>query len=211
MQKLAKKFVEVMRECAYIAKNGSNDFHRYKYATSADVMCKVNTALTKHGIASVVTPSLLSVQEVTTAKGNTEHLATVEVTVTLIDAESGESFAIKGLGSGQDAGDKSIAKAQTMALKYCYMASLAIATGDDPEADSKTDEAMATYTPKPSVNPANTQTQSTKSSTSRTRTTTKLVCHDCGSSISQKVADYSQSKFGKFLCYNCQRSQQNAA
>ena len=208
MQKLAKKFVEVMRECSYVTKSGSNNFHNYKYATSADVMGKVNAALTKHGIASVVTPSLLNVQEVTTAKGNTERLATVEVSVTLIDSESGESFAIKGLGSGQDAGDKSVAKAQTMALKYCYMASLAIATGDDPEADSKTDEAM-TYSPKTSVAP--TPSQATKTSTTRTRTATKLVCHDCGSNISQKVADYSNSKFGKFLCFDCQHSQRNAA
>ena len=29
-----------------------------------------------------------------------------------------------------------------------------------------------------------------------------LICHDCGSTISQKVADYSQAKFGKFLCYD---------
>ena len=209
MQKLAKKFVEVMRECAYVAKNGSNDFHRYKYATSADVIGKVNAAFTKHGIASVVSPSLLGVQEVTTAKGNTERLATVEVSVMLIDSESGESFSIKGLGSGQDAGDKSVAKAQTMALKYCYMASLAIATGDDPEADSKTDEAMANYTPTPSVNPVPPTTS--KTSVTRTRSATKLVCHDCGSAISQKVADYSNAKFGKFLCYDCQHSQQNAA
>ena len=208
MQKLAKKFVEVMRECAYVAKNGSNDFHRYKYATATDVLEKVNASLTKHGIASVVTPALLNIQEVTTSKGNTERLATVEVTVTLIDSESGESFAIKGLGSGQDAGDKSIAKAQTMALKYCYMASLAIATGDDPEADSKTDEAM-TYNQNPAVN--STSPPSPKNPAPKTRTNTKLVCHDCGSPISQKVADYSHSKFGKFLCYNCQHSQQNAA
>lgn len=206
MQKLAKKFVEVMRECSYVAKTGSNNFHNYKYATSADVLGKVNAALTKHGIASVVTPSLLSVQEVTTAKGNTERLATVEVTVMLIDSESGESFAIKGLGSGQDAGDKATAKAQTMALKYAYMASLAIATGDDPEADSKTDEAMTTKSPVVSSPPSQ-----NRNSTSRTRTATKLVCHDCGSPISQKVADYSQAKFGKFLCYDCQHTQQNVA
>lgn len=208
MQKLAKKFVAVMQECSHVVKTGTNDFHRYKYATATDVLEKVNASLTKHGIASVVSPTLLNIQEITTAKGNTERLATVEVTVTLIDSESGESFAIKGLGSGQDAGDKSVAKAQTMALKYCYMASLAIATGDDPEADSKTDEAM-TYSPKPSV--ASTPSPATKTSTTRTRTSTKLVCHDCGANISQKVADYSNSKFGKFLCYNCQHSQQNAA
>ena len=75
-----------MKECSHVAKNGTNDYHKYKYVTAADVLEKVNSALTKHGIASVVTPSLLSVQEVTTAKGNVEQLATVEVTVTLIDA-----------------------------------------------------------------------------------------------------------------------------
>ena len=196
MQKLAKKFVEVMRDCSHVAKNGSNDFHKYKYATASDVLEKVNASLTKHGIASVVTPALLSVQEVTTAKGNTERLATVEVTVTLIDSESGESFAIKGLGSGQDAGDKALAKAQTMALKYCYLASLAIATGDDSEADQRTDEVMQ---PKPKPAPP------------KNNSANALICHDCGSAISQKVADYSQAKFGRFLCYDCQRSQQSVA
>jgi len=208
MQKLAKKFVEVMHECSHVVKTGTNDFHRYKYATANDVLEKVNASLTKHGIASVVTPALLSVQEVTTAKGNTERLATVEVTVMLIDSESGESFSIKGLGSGQDAGDKALAKAQTMALKYCYMASLAIATGDDPEADSKTDEST-TYSQKSSGTTA--IPTATKSSPPKTRAATKLVCHDCGSAISQKVADYSQAKFGKFLCYDCQHTQQNVA
>ena len=118
MQKIAKKFVEVMRECSHVSKNGTNSFHNYKYATAADVLEKVNSSLTKYGIASVVTPNLLSMQKVTTAKGNVEQLATVEVTVTLIDSDSGETLTLKGLGSGQDPSDKSIAKAQTMALKY---------------------------------------------------------------------------------------------
>lgn len=194
MQKLAKKFVEVMRECSHVAKNGSNDFHKYKYATASDVLEKVNASLTKHGIASVVTPTLLSVQEVTTAKGNTERLATVEVTVTLIDSESGESFAIKGLGSGQDAADKSLAKAQTMALKYCYLASLAIATGDDPEADLHTDEVMQP-----------------KSAPKKNNSANSFTCHDCGFVISQKVADYSKNKYGRFLCLDCQRAKKSAA
>ena len=110
MQKIAKKFVEVMRECSHVAKNGTNEYHRYKYATAADVLEKVNTSLTKHGLASVVTPNLLSMQQVTTAKGNVEQLATVEVVITLIDSESGETLTLKGLGSGQDSGDKSVAK-----------------------------------------------------------------------------------------------------
>ncbi len=85
---------------------------------------------------------------------------------------------------------------QTMALKYCYLASLAIATGDDPEADQRTDEVMQ---PKPKPAP------------SKNTSANALICHDCGSVISQKVADYSKAKFGRFLCYDCQRSQQSVA
>ena len=194
MQKIAKKFVEVMRECSHVAKNGTNEFHRYKYATAADVLEKVNASLTKHGIASVVTPNLLSMQQVTTAKGNVEQLATVEVVITLIDSESGETLTLKGLGSGQDPSDKSVAKAQTMALKYCYLNSLAIATNDDPEADRHTDEIMQPTPAQGKNNSAN-----------------NLTCHDCGANISQRVADYSKSKFGRFLCYDCQRAQQSVA
>ena len=196
MQKIAKKFVEVMKDCSHVAKNGTNDFHRYKYATAADVLEKVNASLTKHGLASVVATNLLGSKEVTTAKGNVEQLVTVEVSVTLIDAESGESLTLKGLGSGQDPSDKAVAKAQTMAIKYCYLNSLAIATNDDPEADQHTDEVMQPK-PKPAQvknNPSN-----------------ALICHDCGSNISQKVADYSKSKVGRFLCFDCQRSQQSVA
>jgi len=194
MQKIAKKFVEVMRDCSHVTKNGTNDFHKYKYATATDVLEKVNASLTKHGLASVVTPNLLSMQQVTTAKGNVEQLATVEVSVTLIDAESGESLTLKGLGSGQDSSDKAVAKAQTMALKYTYMASLAIATGDDPEADSKTDEVMQ-LKPAPQKN----------------NVTNSLTCHECHCVISQKVADYSKAKFGRFLCLDCQRAKKSVA
>ena len=41
MKNLAKKLVEVMKDCGHVAKNGSNDFHKYKYATAADVLSLV--------------------------------------------------------------------------------------------------------------------------------------------------------------------------
>ena len=196
MQKISKKLVEVMKDCSHVAKNGTNDFHHYDYATAADVLQMVNDSLTKHGISSVVSTSLADFHDVTTAKGNIEHLATVEIAVTLTDSDSGESVIIKSLGSGQDAGDKAIAKAQTMAIKYAYLTSFAIATGDDPEADSHTDEVMA---------------NNKNSSPNNFKTADKLLCNDCCKSISQKVADYSKAKFGKFLCMDCQKLQKSVA
>ena len=124
MKNLAKKLVEVMKDCGHVSKNGSNDFHKYKYATAADVLSLVNDSLTKHGIMSAVDSNLLEMREVTTAKGNSERLATVETVVTLTDSDSGEQVKIKGLGSGQDAGDKSVMKAQTAAIKYAFLLSL---------------------------------------------------------------------------------------
>lgn len=34
----------------------------------------------------------------------------------------------------------------------------------------------------------------------------KLTCSNCGEIITEKVASYSKSKFGKELCYNCQKN-----
>lgn len=33
----------------------------------------------------------------------------------------------------------------------------------------------------------------------------KLVCENCGASLTDKVAKYSVAKFGKELCFNCQK------
>ncbi len=183
-----------MKDCGHVAKNGSNDFHKYKYATAADVLSLVNDSLTKHGIMSAVESNLIEIREVRTAKGNSENLATVETFVTLTDSDSGEQIKIKGLGSGQDAGDKSVAKAQTMAIKYAFLLSFAISTGDDPEADTHTDEVMT-------ANKNNFQPTSSHS----------LTCTDCGKNISQKIADYSQAKFGRFLCFDCQQALKKVA
>ena len=225
MQKLASKFINVMQECSHIAKSGTNSYHGYKYATSADVMQKVNSALTKYGIASFVSPSLISLQDVTTVKGNIEHLATVEVEIKLVDKDSGEEAILKGLGNGQDSGDKAVAKALTSAMKYAYMMSLAISTGDDP-ADRSTDE--NTYVednevgqvnqPQQQLTPRQSppvqqrqQPQPQQRPRQQALRNNNLTCYDCGAKITQKVADYSADKFGRHLCFNCQQMEQSVA
>ena len=113
---IAAKLVKVMADCSYVAKNGINSYHNYRYATAEDVLVKVNEALTKNHLACTVKPTIISFDEVTNLKGNKEHLATVSIHIEIIDSESGESVDFYGLGSGQDAGDKAIMKAQTAAI-----------------------------------------------------------------------------------------------
>lgn len=204
--KIAKKLVAVMNECSRVTKNGVNTFHNYKYATAEDVLQKVNEALTRNKLATVVHPNIASFSDVTNLKGNTEHLATVIVKVSIIDSESGESVDLYGIGSGQDAGDKAVMKAQTAAIKYAYMMSLCIATGDDPEADTNIDE--NNVEDKPVAKATATRKSAAKQTAPKD---TSAVCCGCGAAISEKVFNYSVSKFGQPLCMDCQKQASYAA
>lgn len=195
MKSIAGKLVKIMDECSLVKKNGTNDFHNYKYATSADVLEKVNAALVKQRLASIVLPEIVNSSDVVTAKGNTEHLVTVKVVITLYDSDSGESVTLSGIGSGQDGGDKAVMKAQTAAIKYAYMLSLAMSTNDDPEADSRTDEGA--YRQEPLRNPGSNGNG--------------LSCSDCGAAITTGVKNVSVSKFGRPLCMRCQKKSQGVA
>lgn len=192
---IARKLVAVMRECSHVAKNGINDYHKYKYATAEDVLQKVNVALGKHNIASVVVPTIESVCEVLNRNDKKERLATVSVQIRLIDSDSGEMVDLYGIGSGQDAGDKAIMKAQTAAIKYAYMLSLCIATGDDPEADSDTDKDSETVEPAKKFERKNDK-----------------YCSACGVEIKdEKVRQYSIKWFKKPLCRECQKTANKVA
>ncbi|SCM82572.1 ERF superfamily [uncultured Sporomusa sp.] len=195
MKHIAGKIVKIMEECSVVKKNGTNDFHHYKYTTSADVLEKVNAALVKNKVASVVLPEVIDSGDVVTSRGNTEHLVTVKVTITLIDTESGESIQIAGTGSGQDGGDKAVMKAQTAAIKYAYLLSLAISTNDDPEADNRTDEGMSM------VRLDNYSSVADNVS----------ACSDCSSKITAGVMKVSMNKFGRPLCMKCQKKNQGVA
>lgn len=47
--------------------------------------------------------------------------------------------------------------------------------------------------------------EGTKGGATKAAEASGLVCESCGKAITQKVASYSQSKFGKLLCMDCQK------
>ena len=218
IQNICGKLVNIMAEVSHVAKNGTNDFHHYKYATASDVLEKVNETLCKYGIASLAQAKLISMENVVNAKGNQEHLATVMVSIKLVDTESGESVIISGLGNGQDSGDKAVMKANTAAIKYAYLMTFNISTGDDPEADRRTDE-FGEGVSQQSPFPFNSSSQEGEYTSAVTvprnvrRNGTKNVgytCVDCGMAITAKVDGFSKSRFGRSLCMDCQKQQQSA-
>ena len=199
IKNISKKLVKVMEDVAHVQKNGTNAFHSYQYATAADVLEKVNEALCKNKICSIAKANLISLEHVTNAKGNQEHLATVQMDVRLIDAESGEYVDISGLGNGQDSGDKAVMKAETASIKYAYMMAFNISTGDDPEADVRTDQFTADTAPVVPIKPKQSR---------RTAVQSEAVCVDCGMPISDKVHSFSVKRFGAALCMDCQKNHQ---
>lgn len=205
---LYEKLSLVMKSCSYIEKTGENTFHGYSYVTSSDVLERVNDALSSVGLITTVTPTLLDLREVQTAKGNIDKHAAVSVTISIIDIENGNSVQISGIGSGQDSGDKAIMKAETAAIKYAYMLSFCIATGDDPEADTNTDLNTQNILQR-TVN--ETRKKQNTPNTSKPNITDNSHCTDCGCAISSKVSTFSKQRYHMPLCMNCQKNHQASA
>ena len=128
--KITEKLLRVMQACAHIGKDAVNDEVGYPYVSAAKINDAVNRALTDNGIATTAESKIIDIRTI-----DKNILATVEVEITLYDGE--ETLKIKGVGSGIDSFDKSVAKAQTMAVKYAWKNTLLIAdSSDDPDAVS---------------------------------------------------------------------------
>jgi len=213
MNNISSKMVAVMKECNHVIKKGTNEHYDYNYATCADVLAKVNAAFVKYGISTLAMPELISMEKVTTLKGHQENLATVKVSVLIIDTESGETITIAGLGSGQDSGDKAVMKAQTAAIKYAYLLSLAISTEDDPEnenvlPETKTDTCHYERSFGENAAPVSTNSYKRKAASSPK---TSCLCVSCGAEITRKVKEFSESRYGRPLCMDCQKSIRGSA
>lgn len=149
---LYTKLAEVMAEVGYVQKKGYNSFHKYKYVTEQDLVEAVREKLAARNV--VLIPSVVQIDErpVKTSKGGDSCVTTVRVEFTFCDGDSGDTHTATWAGAGDDPADKGIYKAYTGAMKYFLMKSFLIPTGDDPEADERTDERSAngqTRTPPP--------------------------------------------------------------
>lgn len=138
---LYQKILLVMDEVGgYVQKDKTNKEQHYNYVSEAAVLAKVQPALVKSGIIALPTYEVISSEDKMTAKGSVWKLVTVACHLKIVDTETGEFDAVLALGSGIDANDKAVAKAQTMAFKYAWWKLLCLETGDDPEADPLADK-----------------------------------------------------------------------
>lgn len=159
---LAIKMARVMGQINRVPKNGFNKFFGYAYASESDITDAVRGLLADQNV--FVFSSVRDVVQTIAVdtKGKTYTQTILWVDYTFSDGESGETMTVSWPGEGHDSGDKSIPKALTTATKYFLLKTFLIPTGDDPEADSSTDERTAgkkagapptTVAPAVSVNP----------------------------------------------------------
>ncbi len=125
---LYKKILKVQQEIDAVPKRGFNAFHKYHYATEADILT-VKETLNANGL--VVLPT--TVQEETGFKPDGKSWASVTLLFKVIDVETGETVESRFTGYAEDNFDKAIYKATTGANKYFYLKFFGIATEDDPE------------------------------------------------------------------------------
>lgn len=129
---LVTKLAKVMGEVERVAKRGRNDFHKYDYATEADIAAAVREHMASEHLLMVP-----NVEELTWREGKKGSegapIATLKVRFTVYDGDTGETLSFHVYGEGQDSGDKATYKAMTGANKYALLKLFQIPTGDDPE------------------------------------------------------------------------------
>lgn len=131
-----RKVHNIMKKQLNAEKDGQNSHMKYKYTSFEEVLKTIRPALIEEGL--VVTMHEKCVEIVS------DRLMKALYTFTVIDVDSGEQFSVDMSGLGNDSinGDKNLAKACVIAMKYFYTKTFAITTGEDsdPEADSTVDK-----------------------------------------------------------------------
>lgn len=142
MKSLVVKILAVMADVAYIQKRGHNAEGNYNFAREADITAKLRESMIKNKLGVLPSVKKSSTQVIREGEGKQEkisYLSSVDIDVTLVDADTGESFTATFSGDGLDDGDKAVYKATTGAMKYALLKLFHLETGNDPEESSGLD------------------------------------------------------------------------
>jgi hypothetical protein len=139
MKNILAKLHDIQAEVEKMGKDGRNTFQNYNYLSETQVTIKIKELLDKHNVMFL--PKEITEKQVTeispTSKGTKQYVTTVTVKYAFADVETGEMYEGSIEGQGSDTADKGIYKAITGAIKYVYMKTFNIPTGDDPERTEK--------------------------------------------------------------------------
>ena len=136
MKNILGKLTKIQKEIKPMEKEGFNEFNKYPYLTEAQITTKMKELFDKYGVLFHYNSVIVDTKEYQGSKGDTQFLVTVKIDYAFIDSETEEKLSGIAYGQGADKGDKGIYKAITGAIKYIYLKTFNIPTGDDCEKES---------------------------------------------------------------------------
>lgn len=132
MKKLAGKLADVMGVIRAPNKSGRNTYEKYDYATRDDVFEVVRGELAKRGVAYLSSSRIVDFSEAPpTGKGVKQFRTHVEVTIELIDSESGETLSLVWPGESVTNTDRGVQMANTQAVRFALLNLFMLADGED--------------------------------------------------------------------------------
>lgn len=138
--KLFRKIAQVITLVERVEKDGHNDHFNYDYTSAETILAAIRGPLAELNVA--LFPSLTSIEErpYKTSGGKESVITTAHMDFTFVDGETGEMFKCSWAGQGDDPADKGWGKAATNAIKTFLRQTFLLPQGDDPEADTSTDQ-----------------------------------------------------------------------
>ncbi len=127
LMNIYQKILNIQRRIEGVEKAGVNNFHKYNYVKAEDIIRTMRPLLLEEGIVFI--PDVKKVHK-------EADYAHVEMAFTLMDVQTGEKVTTTYFGEGKDNNDKAYYKAYTGAIKYYFIQTFLIPTGDDPENDN---------------------------------------------------------------------------
>jgi len=178
---LYKKLLEVQKELK-APKNQFNSFGKYNYRSCEDILEAAKPLCNQNGLVLNLSDDIDNI-------GNHNY---VKATATVIDVETGEKHFVtasareavtkKGMDDSQITGSSS-----SYARKYALNGLFSI--DDTKDADTKPpveQKPQQSYNQQPVTN-------------------NQHKCADCDANVNKNVVQFSQQKYGRILCFDCQK------
>lgn len=178
---LATALCQFQAEISNPKNTANNPFFKSKYAPLNDVLNLVRPILSKHGLSIFQSPS-----------GDGDNI----IITTMLLHSSGEWIEADPLVlRAEKATAQGAGSAITYGRRYAVSAILGISSEDDDDGNHATGNKEE---PKSSPRPQPQQE-------------TNIKCADCGTEINQAVKTFSEKKFKKALCMDCQKKASKGA
>lgn len=206
-----QRMAAITAELRTVAKNlnvATGGGKSYKAVSEVDVLNEVKPLEEKYGVYSypcsrkILESAMLESESTydnkTTKK--TTFFERIKTVYRFVNVDNPEDFIeTTTFSEGIDAQDKGSGKAMTYGDKYALMKGYKISTGDDPD-----------------------QNASEEIHYSKQRKAQNITCKDCGTAIqdmdkrdgsvwyAEEIKEYSERRFGRCLCWNCQKAAMKA-